>query len=408
MGKFKFAFRNLTRHKRRSVVNFLTIGSVVAMLIVMQIIISGSQSDIVDNSIRMGLGHFKIERKGYDEEAMKLPLDILIHNGASIVEKVREINGISGVSERLITAGILSVGTRRAPVLIEGIDTENEKNVSVFSAASVTGEYIKKGEYGILIGGELARLLNLEKGAMVFLYAKTKDKANNLIDLEVKGIYNVGSTQIERNTVFIPLDIAQVLLNTDGVSEIVITITKQEEIARIEEQLKQKLSGFDVDVFSWKHFAAEIESMMSLQQGFLQMFNFILLIMVIIGIVNTMFMNVWERKKEIGTLRAIGYSRGGIASIFLIESFWTGFWGALIGWFAAFLLGIFLVHYGIPLPKEALSSINIPYASVIRGKMNFSQFIGAFLLGIIASVIAGVIPALRAGQIKIVDALREY
>ena len=397
MGKFKFAFRNLTRHKRRSVVNFLTIGSVVAMLIVMQILISGSQTDIIDNSIRMGLGYFKIEKKGYDEEAMKLPLDILIHNGEDIVDTVKKISGVTGVSERLISTGILSVGAKRAPVLIEGIDTENEKNVSIFSEASVTGEYIKKGEYGILIGGELARLLNLEKGAMVFLYAKTKDKANNLIDLEVKGVYNIGSTQIERNTVFIPLDIAQVLLNTDGVSEIVITIANQEEMARIEEQLKHRLSSFDVDIFSWKHFAAEM-----------QMFNFILLIMVIIGIVNTMFMNVWERKKEIGTLRAIGYSRGGIASIFLIESFWTGFWGALIGWFAAFLLGIFLVYHGIPLPKEALSSINIPYTSVVRGAMNFSQFMGAFLLGIIASVIAGVIPALRAGRMKIIDALREY
>lgn len=408
MELLRFSFRNLTRQRRRTIINLLTIGFAVGILIIMDMLVAGPNTEMVNNIIWMGLGHLKIEKKGYDEESLRLPLDILIDNYESVIEKVEGLKDVDGVSARLISGGILSFGTKRSPVLIEGIDPEKEKDISVFSPQSVSGEYIKEGEYGILVGKELADLMGIEPGATIFLYARTKDEANNLIDLEVKGIFSVGYAPIEKRAVFIPIDILQSFLDTDDVSEIVLMLNDIEKTEEIKVEMEEILSEDEVEIFSWKHFASEIELIIEMRTGFLQIFRFVLLIIALAGIINTMFMNVWERKKEIGTLRAIGYSRGDITVLFLIESFWTGLLGALIGWALAFILGIFLVRYGIPIPQEALAGVNIPMEETVRGEMHFTQFITAFFLGLIASIIAGLAPALRASRIKIIDALREY
>ena len=408
MEQFKFSLRNLSRQRRRTVVNLITIAFAVGTVILLDLLIVGTDNDIVKNIIWMGLGHIKIERKGYDEKSLEFPLDRLVDNYESIIERVENVESVTGVSARLISGGILSFKTKRTPVLIEGIETEREQDVSIFSPQSVSGDYIKKGEYGIIIGRELADLMGLKQGNTIFLYARTKDEANNLIDLEVKGIYSIGYASIEKNNVFIPIDIMQILLDAGSASEIVIMLDNEERVEEVKNNLTGLLSDEDVDIFSWKHFAGNIEDIIAMQQGFLQMFRFILLIIALAGIVNTMFMNVWERKKEIGTLRALGYTRGGITSIFLMESFWTGLLGSLIGWLFAFVVGFYLVHYGIPLPPDVMIGMNIPFETTIRGEMHFHQFIGAFFLGIVASLIAGVVPAFRASRIKIIDALREY
>jgi len=409
MELFKFGYRNLWRQKRRTIINLFMIGFAVVSILLFNFLFAGEKRDIVNNIVNFGIGHIQIHRKAYDKESGRLPLNLLIQNYDEIISKLQTQKDIAGITPRLISGGLLSFGRKIAPVSVEGIDIENESNVSIISPEVVKGEFLKKGEYGILIGKELANLLEVKRGDIVFLYCKTALEANNLIDLEVKGIYDVGYSNFEKIKVFLPLGILQKLLDVKGVSGITIVLNKIDEVDKEKNTILSMLGGDKFEVFTWKHYAPEIEEIITLWDGSNAIIKFILFMIAIFGIVNTMLMNVWERKKEIGTLRALGYSRREIRTLFIIESFWTGVMGVLVGWVIAFAVGLYLQMHGIVIPMEAFQGmINIPFGNVIYGKMCVSHFINIFIWGVIITIIAGLIPAVKASRMNIVDSLKEY
>ncbi len=107
-----------------------------------------------------------------------------------------------------------------------------------------------------------------------------------------------------------------------------------------------------------------------------------------IGISNTMFMSILERRREIGVLKAIGATRIQILLIFVIESALIGIGGGLVGlalgYFALLLVGAFGIPYIMGIPQIAF----------------------AFFFSVGVGVIAGFIPALNASKVPAIEALR--
>jgi putative ABC transport system permease protein len=118
-----------------------------------------------------------------------------------------------------------------------------------------------------------------------------------------------------------------------------------------------------------------------------------------IGIVNTLLMSVLERTQEIGLLKALGMRRRGITFIYLTEAASIGFWGGIVGVALASLLGLALnpvlshnLFKGVG--KAHILSYPLPYMAAIVG--------GAMVIGLLA----GTLPAIRAGKLDPIDALR--
>lgn len=107
-----------------------------------------------------------------------------------------------------------------------------------------------------------------------------------------------------------------------------------------------------------------------------------------IGISNTMFMSVLERRREIGVLKAIGATRSTILLIFVVESALIGAGGGLVGLAMGFLA------------LQIAGSFGIPYV------MGFYQIAFAFSFAVGVGVISGLIPALNASKVPAVEALR--
>lgn len=128
-------------------------------------------------------------------------------------------------------------------------------------------------------------------------------------------------------------------------------------------------------------------------------FASIALLAATIGIVNTLLMSVLERTQEIGLLKALGMRRRGITLIYLTEAASIGFWGGIIGVLGANVLGIALnpvlshtLFKGVG--KAHLLSYPLPYMLTI--------IVGAMIIGLLA----GTLPAIRAGKLDPIDALR--
>jgi len=408
MEIFKLGFRNIGRNKKRTLINTLTISAAVLSIILFDIIIEGQWSDVIENYVRMGVGHIKIHKKGYDKESERLPLNILINNPSELTKKISNVPSIEAIYPRLRAGGIISYRGKESPIVINGVVLELEAKIELITEKNVKGSIPLQGEYGILIGQELANLLRLKVGDIIFLYSRTAYETHNVIDLEVSGIYSIGFSYFERSNIFISVDILQEFLGTSSLSEMTIMLDETKVVDATKDTLEQKLTGSETEVFPFHHYIPEVQNISSMQQSFLVFIRFILLLLALFGIVNIMMISVWERKKEIGTMRAIGYSKLQITRILLYEGLWTGILGSLLGCLFAFGIGILLERFGIPIPKEALVGFNLPMSTHLYGKMLPQFFIRAFFLGTIITALATLPSTLKASFLTIVNALREY
>ena len=392
MNVFKFGFRNIWRNRKRTVINASTVAAAVMVIILFDALREGQWNDVIGNYIKMGVGHIKIHKKGYDKESDRLPINnLLLQNFTEVEQRIKDIPGIKAVYPRLKAGGLISYRGKESPVLINGIDILQEKKFGFITDKNVKGSIPLEEEYKVLLGKELASLLKTDVGSIVLLYSRTTYETHNVIDLEVSGIYSIGFSEFEKINIYVPLSLSQELIGTTCVSELTIILEDPRQTEAIVDTLKSKLSSLDVEVFPYTHYMEDILSLRDMQEGATGFIRGILLILALFGILNMMLVSTWERKKEIGTLRAIGYGKFQIVGIFLSEGIWIGILGGILGSIIGIIGALLLQNVGIPIPAGALEGFNIPISTHIYGKIMPVFFIRAFIMGV------------AAGQIPIAD-----
>jgi putative ABC transport system permease protein len=409
MNVFKLGFRNIGRNRKRTLINASTVAAAVMVIILFDVLREGQWSDVIENYIKMGVGHVKIHKKGYDKESDRLPINnLLLRDFEEVEQRIKDTPGIKAVYPRLKAGGLISYRGKQSPVLINGMDLVKEKQFGLLSEKNVKGSIPLEGEYRVLLGKEIASLLKTDLDSIVFLYSRTTYETHNVIDLEVSGIYSIGFSEFEKINIYVPRSLLQELIGTKCVSELTIILEDPRQTEAIVDTLKSKLSSLDVEVFPYTHYMEDILSLRDMQEGATGFIRGILLILALFGILNMMLVSTWERKKEIGTMRAIGYGKLQIVGIFLSEGIWIGFLGGILGSLIGILGALLLQNVGIPIPAGALEGFNIPMSTHMYGKIMPVFFARAFLMGVFTTIIASFPSALRAAALPIIKALREY
>ena len=170
----------------------------------------------------------------------------------------------------------------------------------------------------------------------------------NARDLQIAGIARVGSKEYDRVFLKLPLDIAQHLLNTKEVERVVVLLNQTGDTAKVEADLKQKFTAasLPLEIKTWQELADFYQAVVRLYGGIFRVVNLIIAALFLFGIANTLTMSIFERVREIGTLRAIGTRRAGIRNMFLWEGFAMGLAGGVIGIFAGSITAFFINLFG--------------------------------------------------------------
>jgi putative ABC transport system permease protein len=398
---WKLAARNISRHKTRT---SLTLGAIV-LGVVGLILTGGFVEDIFtqlrEATIHSQIGHLQLYKAGYYTSGRRSPYQHMIQDSHKKIMELRELPHVVDLMPRVNFSGLLSNGRTSFPVIGEGVDPAKEARLSNYIVIKEGRQLAPQDAYGIMLGSGVATALNLRPGENISLLLNTPDGALNTLDLQVIGIFQTFSKEYDDRAVRIPLSTAAELLSTNAVHSLVFALdswTATDEVATL---LRQQLPSEQFEIKTWYELSDFYQKTVELYRRHFAVLRLIILGMVLLGVANSINMNIYERTGELGTLRAIGHRAGRVFKLVVAESFVLGLTGSVLGTVVGSVAALAISAIGIPMPP--MPNTDIAYTAHIQ--LVPAELVFAFLIGLSASILAAFWPAWRISRLPIVDAL---
>jgi len=404
--QLKIALRNVFRNKRRTGLTLLAIvfGAVA-------IIVFGGYAEQVyvglrETTINSQLGHIQIFRQGYAEHAKREPESYLLDS--ETVKKVKdileEIPEVQVVATRLNFSGLLSNGSTSIGVFGIGMEAELEAEMSSGLTIIKGEDLFADEEDAVLLGEGLAHTMEVQPGEVLTLLSSTADGAINALDVTVAGIFNTYAKEYDDRAMRMNLQHTKLLLYTDEVTRVVVLLKETAFTEKTASLLTARLKDaeLEVEIKTWRDLADFYNSVKMMFGNLFGFIQIIVVVIVVLGIANTMMMTVMERTSEIGTIRALGTKKRGVMQLFLLEGLIIGVLGGLLGVFSGIGAAELISAMEIMMPPPPGASKGYPInIKIVPEVLSLS-----FGLAVVAALCSSFYPAFKASRLRIVDALR--
>ena len=417
MFLFKFAFKNLTRHKRRTFITAFSLAFGLVIFILLDSMLMGAYEQSNINLIDSETGYGKIMTSETFNDLKFLPISNRVENPDKIIKFVDSL-GANAVKRVTIKGEMIYTDDyfpKSGSTAVTFIGVEPKKDIKVYNIFNkknlVKGRFIEEGRDEVVLGSWLAEDVGASVGSVFTLALRTASDGDDpgfyqTIDVEVVGIVNVDSPVINRQGVFFPLDMADYYLDLNGaVTDVGVRLPFGYSISKFSKDIKDKLPK-ELGFYSWRELAADYIAMTEAKSGGSKIFIFLVIIIAVVGISNTMLMTINERQRELGMMRALGMSDKEIRITFIIEAAGIGFIGSILGVSLAIIFNIPLVDNGLDF-SHLFRDVNMGYrlSTRIKGLWNIKTIVIAFVLGVIIPIFVSIKPTSRATKKSIPDCL---
>src|SRR5688572_19128737 len=312
----KLAWRNIWRHRRRTVIIVLAMGLSLALMMFYDGLIDGFNQAIAQNAVRVLGGNIQVHAQGYREKVDSNPL-LPLTDDSAVVQAALSQPDVVAASRSIQTGGLVSTREGAFSLNIIGIEPEDEATVSLIAEHIVDGRYLETNdEDSILIGKGLADALSIQVGDRITMVGSDIHKQNRKRTMTVIGIYDLGMPSLEKGVVYISLIEAQSLFDLrDQSTEVQITLKAVGTESEVVSALTPLLPGYEVE--SWEKNYPELGNAVGRKNIVMDIFSIVIVMIAGIGILNLLMMAIYERTREIGLLGAMGLKPRQIATTFI-------------------------------------------------------------------------------------------
>jgi len=312
--------------------------------------------------------------------------------------------------------GMLANGDMVRGAIIRGVLPELENRVADFAQHMKAGKLddLKPGEFGIILGGELARVLGVYPGDKVVLLTPQGNITPAGVMPRVKqftvtGVFEAGMFEYDSGLALIHLQDAQKLLRLgDDVSGVRLKLSELFRAPFVTQELSQSLSG-DYYLTDWTKSHANFFRAVAIEKR--MMFLILLLIVAVaaFNIVSTLVMAVTDKQSDIAILRTLGAKPASIMKIFIVQGTFIGVFGTLLGVAGGVLLALNLetvVPFIERLAGMDLFPADVYYISELPSKLDWSEVGLISIVSLFISLVATLYPSWRASRVNPAEALR--
>jgi lipoprotein-releasing system permease protein len=338
-------------------------------------------------------------------------------NWRSVAEQIRQVQpSVIGIAPFIRGEGMLTSGQEVKGVLVRGVLPAEEPKVSDVDKKMLSGELedLKAGDYNIVIGRTLARILGVAVGDKVTLVTPQalSTPAGILPRLKrftVTGVFEIGHNEYDSALAIIHLNDAAKLYRTrDNVSGIRLKLDDMFRASEVRYHLARQLPS-DYWVTDWTRQHANFFRAVHLEKRMMFLILMIIVIVAAFNIVSTLVMVVTDKQSDIAILRTLGASPRSVMVIFMVQGTIIGFVGTILGMTGGISLAL-NVDTVVP-AIESLFGIqfmppDVYYISDFPSELHWDDVIQICSISFGISLLATIYPAWNASRTQPAEALR--
>jgi lipoprotein-releasing system permease protein len=309
-------------------------------------------------------------------------------NWPAVVQVIEARPGVTAVSPMVAGAALARRGEATRSVNVAGVELERYDRVIGLGAKRVAGTLrLAPGE--AIVGVTLASDLGLRVGDRFTVSTGTREES-----LRIAALVDLGVTELNRRTVYVPLRSAQSLFDlAGGATRIDVSLDDVWTARELAAELGRELPA---RVESWQDTNAQLVSALNAQSVSTTIIRAVVMVVVVLGIASVLVVSVVQKQREIGILRAMGATRGQVMGVFLVQGALVGLLGAVVGvLLAAGMIELFT--------RFVKGSDGLPLFAITLSPRVALQ---VALLAWAAGVLAALAPARRAARMDPAQAIR--
>ncbi len=393
------------RHKRRSVIAATAMGIGLAALIFADALWLGMERNMVKTATASFLGDGQIHREGFSDEQA---VDLTINHLDAVVANLRRDDIVAHFTLRTFAFGMITSPATVAAVNLVGVEPSTERYLSQIDDAIIEGAYFGgSNSRDIVIGEELVERLEVglnDRVVVTMAQAGSGDLSQEMF--RVSGIYRFADEGMNSGMAFIRLGKAQQMLALGaGAHEIALKFT--DSISAEDQNLLfwKTYSQEGNKARSWTEVLPEVQAMFEMSKFSKYIMGVVLFGVIVFGIVNTLFMSLYERMFEFGVLRAIGTRPFGMARLILFEAGALAVLGIILGTIFGFCVTLTFATIGID--YTGIEMMGITMQELIYPDIRVQPFIFYSIWIFVFTLIAGLYPARYAAKMSAATAMRK-
>ncbi len=407
----KAAFRHLNRNRGRTLLTLLAVLIPVYTLVFMFGFASANLRDMFETATQLESGHFQVRERSERVTGGTLPL---IDDVAPIVDLLDATEGVSWRTVRLDVPALASAGDRSEPILVQGVEPETVARITPIETMIVEGAYLSAADRGAVLGRPLADLLGLSVGGEVVLLGAHPEAAMGVAKLPIVGIYDAPDASMGRSLIQVDLASARTLARRPTAATAVVAMVVGVEgpwdagtIDAVAAEVAGRLPT-GLEVVDWRQLAPAVVSYMNVMRPALLLFAGTFFALGALVVVNTLYLSVMERTRELGLILALGAPRRRVMGSILTEAGLVAGLGASAGALGGLaMIGLVEAFGGIPLPGRFADMLRmIGMSGTIHLRADAGDLILSATAMAAVALVAALFPAWRAARLEPVEAMR--
>ena len=383
MLSFKVAVRFLKSGRTQTVLIVIGIAIAISIQIFVGLLISSLQKSLVDRTIGNS-----------PQITVASSTDIItIRDWERLVEGIEQLGLTRATSVSASANAFVKNGSSNLPILMRGFNFESADRIYNIADSIYKGRpYQSRRE--VLVGRELGEELEANVGDKLAVVLPN----GSVSTFTISGFYDLGVASINKTWVITNLQTAQRLFDFGNrVTSIEMTVDDVFEADIIADKIEKALDNDDVKIENWKELNEDLLSGLNGQRTSSTIIQAVIILSVVIAISSVLAISVLQKSRQIGILKAMGIKDVAASLIFIYQGFLIGLVGSVLG----VMLGLGLLYafnaFTANPDGSALIDLYIEYDFILR----------SWFIALLASTLAGVIPARKSLRLNPIEVIRE-